>query len=80
MGTSKKKKKIKKLDDNNAEKNLKKNIFSRIPKSFTYTLPGQKQRLILGSIVIGLNLLLLGAIYLYFNNPAFKDFVFQIGR
>ena len=49
-------------------------------KKFTYTLPGKRQINIFGSIVIGLNLILLILIILYLNNPQFHDFVFNFGR
>ena len=49
-------------------------------KKFTYTLPGKKQINIFGSIVIGLNLILVLLVILYLNNQAFHDFVFNVGR
>ena len=49
-------------------------------KKFTYTLPGKRQINIFGSIVIGLNSVLVILIFLYFNNKEFHDFVFNVGR
>ena len=49
-------------------------------KKFTYTLPGKKQINIFGSIVLGLNLILVLMIFLYLNNQEFHDFVFNVGR
>ena len=49
-------------------------------KKFTYTLPGKKQINIFGSIVIGLNIILLLLVGLYLNNQEFHDFVFNVGR
>ncbi len=49
-------------------------------KKFTYTLPGKKQINIVGSIVIGLNIVLILIVILYLNNQEFHDFVFNIGR
>ena len=49
-------------------------------KKFTYTLPGKKQINIFGSIVIGLNIILVLLVFLYFKNQAFHDFVFNVGR
>ena len=49
-------------------------------KKFTYTLPGKKQINIFGSIVLGLNMILLLLIILYLNNQKFHDFVFNVGR
>ena len=49
-------------------------------KKFTYTLPGKKQINIFGSIVLGLNIILLLLVILYLNNQKFHDFVFNAGR
>ena len=49
-------------------------------KKFTYTLPGKKQINIFGSIVIGLNIILIMLVILYLKNPSFHDFVFNVGR
>ena len=49
-------------------------------KKFTYTLPGKKQINIFGSIVIGLNVILVLLVILYLKNQAFHDFVFNVGR
>ena len=49
-------------------------------KKFTYTLPGKKQINIFGSIVIGLNLILVLLVILYLKNQEFQDFVFNVGR
>ena len=49
-------------------------------KKFTYTLPGKKQINIFGSIVLGLNLILIILVILYLNNQEFHDFVFNVGR
>ena len=49
-------------------------------KKFTYTLPGKKQINIFGSIVLGLNVILILLVVLYLNNQEFHDFVFNVGR
>ena len=49
-------------------------------KKFTYTLPGKKQINIFGSIVIGLNLILLLLVFLYLKNQEFREFIFNVGR
>jgi len=49
-------------------------------KKFTYTLPGKKQINIFGSIVLGLNMVLLILVILYLKNEEFHDFVFNVGR
>ena len=49
-------------------------------KKFTYTLPGKKQINIFGSIVIGLNMILVLLVILFLKNQEFHDFVFNVGR
>ena len=49
-------------------------------KKFTYTLPGKKQINIFGSIVLGLNLILIFLVIFYLKNQEFHDFVFNVGR
>ena len=49
-------------------------------KKFTYTLPGKKQINIFGSLVIGLNMILVLLVLLYLKNQQFHDFVFNVGR
>ena len=49
-------------------------------KKFTYTLPGKNQINIFGSIVIGLNIILVLLVILYLKNQEFHDFVFNVGR
>ena len=70
---------------NNAEinepKKEKKGLSSFLKgKKLTYTLPGKRQINIFGSIVLGLNLILLLLVILYLNNQEFHDFVFSVGR
>jgi len=49
-------------------------------KKFTYTLTGKKQINIFGSIVLGLNMILILLVILYLKNQEFHDFVFNVGR
>ncbi len=49
-------------------------------KKLTYTLPGKKQINIFGSLVLGLNMVLVLLVLLYFNNPEFHNFIFNVGR
>ena len=49
-------------------------------KKFTYTLPGKKQINIFGSLVLGLNIILVLLVALYLTNQEFHDFVFNVGR
>jgi len=62
-------------------KQEKKGLFSFLrEKKFTYTLPGKKQINIFGTLVLGLNLILLFLVILYLNNKEFHDFIFNVGR
>jgi len=49
-------------------------------KKFTYTLPGKRQINIFGSIVLGLNMILILLVIFYLKNQEFHDFVFNVGR
>ena len=49
-------------------------------KKFSYTLPGKKQINIFGSIVLGLNIILIILVILYLNNQEFHNFIFNLGR
>ena len=49
-------------------------------KKFSYTLPSKKQINIFGSIVLGLNMILILLVILYLKNQEFHDFVFNVGR
>ena len=62
-------------------KNEKKGLFSFLKdKKITYTLPGKKQINIFGSIVLGLNIVLIFLVVLYLKNQEFHDFIFNVGR
>ena len=45
-----------------------------------YRMPGKRQRVFLGGTVIVLNALLVIAVIVYFSNPAFQEFIYNIGR
>ena len=71
----------KKNDKVNESKKEKKGLAAFLKgKKFTYTLPGKKQINIFGSIVLGLNMILIFLVVLYLKNQAFHDFVFNVGR
>ena len=55
-------------------------VLLKLPGGFEYKMPGKRQRIIVASIVVGLNMLLLVAVGLYFYVPGFKDFIYNIGR
>ncbi len=72
---------VKNDESNKGPKEEKRGLASILKgKKITYTLPGKKQINIIGSIVIGLNLVLILLVILYLNNQQFRDFVFNIGR
>ena len=72
---------IKELKKEKKEKKEKKGLAAFLEgKKFTYTLPGKKQINIFGSIVLGLNLILILLVILYLKNQEFRDFVFNVGR
>ena len=74
--------KSKEFDSNN--KNITKtqkgfNSFLK-GKKLTYTLPGKRQISAFAIIVLSLNFLFLIGIILYFKNPLFHNFIFNLGR
>ena len=72
---------IKESKKEKKEKKEKKGLAAFLKgKKFTYTLPGKKQINIFGSIVLGLNLILILLVVLYLKNQEFRDFVFNVGR
>ena len=55
-------------------------VLVNLPAGLKYKVPGKRQRVIIGSIVIGLNLLLVISVLVYFYSPSFQDFVYNFGR
>tara|TARA_Y100001970_G_C13870634_1_gene668825 strand:+ start:146 stop:457 length:312 start_codon:yes stop_codon:yes gene_type:complete len=55
-------------------------VLLSLPGGLKYNLPGKRQRVLLGSIVVGLNIILVIAVIFYFYSPAFQDFVYNLGR
>ena len=55
-------------------------VLVNLPAGLKYKVPGKRQRVIIGSVVIGLNLLLVISVILYFYSPAFQSFVYNFGR
>ena len=47
---------------------------------FEYKTPTKKTRVFLGALVLGLNLILVLAVLLYFYVPAFHEFIYNVGR
>ena len=55
-------------------------VLVNLPAGLKYKVPGKRQRVIIGSIVIGLNILLVISVLVYFYSPSFQDFVYNVGR
>ena len=55
-------------------------VLVNLPGGLKYKVPGKRQRVIIGSIVIGLNVLLVISVLVYFYNPSFQDFIYNFGR
>ena len=64
-------------EESNPKKGLAKILAE---KKFTYTLPGKKQINIFATIVLSLNFIMIVGIILFFNNDAFHEFIFNVGR
>jgi len=55
-------------------------VLVNLPAGLKYKVPGKRQRVIIGSIVIGLNVLLVVSVLVYFYSPSFQDFIYNFGR
>ncbi len=55
-------------------------VLLNLPAGLKYKMPGKRQRVIIGSLVMGLNLILLIVVGLYFYAPGFKEFIYNVGR
>ena len=55
-------------------------VLLNLPAGFKYKMPGKNQRVLIGSIVVGLNVLLVISVVAYFYIPAFQDFIYNVGR
>ena len=55
-------------------------VLVNLPAGLKYKVPGKRQRVIIGSIVIGLNVLLVISVLVYFYIPSFQDFIYNFGR
>ena len=71
-----------KLQENKFNKSSSKDpdVLVNLPAGLKYKVPGKRQRVIIGSIVIGLNVLLVISVLVYFYSPSFQDFVYNFGR
>ena len=70
----------KKIDNRSNNNSKEGEVLLSLPGGFKYQLPGKRQRVILGSVVLGLNLILVLAVVVYFYSPAFQSFVYNFGR
>ncbi|WP_413683772.1 hypothetical protein [Prochlorococcus sp. MIT 1011] len=66
--------KFKKLSTNDPD------VLVNLPAGMKYKVPGKRQRVIIGSIVIGLNVLLVISVLVYFYSPSFQEFIYNFGR
>ena len=55
-------------------------VLVNLPAGMKYKVPGKRQRVVIGSIVIGLNVLLVISVLFYFYNPSFQEFIYNFGR
>tara|TARA_B100001029_G_C15008395_1_gene422598 strand:+ start:825 stop:1100 length:276 start_codon:yes stop_codon:yes gene_type:complete len=55
-------------------------VLVNLPAGLKYKVPGKRQRVIIGSLVIGLNVLLVISVLVYFYIPSFQDFIYNFGR
>ena len=55
-------------------------VLLNLPAGLKYKMPGKRQRVLIGSIVVGLNALLVIGVIVYFYSPSFQDFIFNLGR
>ncbi|KGG11959.1 MULTISPECIES: hypothetical protein [Prochlorococcus] len=62
------------------EESSKQEVLLKLPGGFEYKMPGKRQRIVVASLVVGLNMLLLIAVALYFYVPQFKEFIYNVGR
>ena len=72
-----------KKEKNNKFKKLSSNdpdVLVNLPAGMKYKVPGKRQRVVIGSIVIGLNVLLVVSVLVYFYNPSFQEFIYNFGR
>ena len=74
--------KTEKVKENKFKKSNSKDpdVLVNLPAGLKYKVPGKRQRVIIGSIVIGLNALLVISVLVYFYSPSFQEFVYNFGR
>ena len=55
-------------------------VLLNLPAGMKYRMPGKRQRGVVGSIVVILNILLVLSVVVYFYSPAFQEFVYNFAR
>ena len=55
-------------------------VLINLPAGFKYKVPGKRQRFIIGSVVIGLDVLLVISVLVYFCSASFQIFIYNFGR
>ena len=55
-------------------------VLLNLPAGLKYKVPGKRQRVVVGGIVIALNILLILSVVLYFYSPSFQEFIYNFGR
>ena len=66
--------------NNSKTKSIDPNVDEYNFAGIKYRTPGKRQRIIVASVVLSLNVLLGLSVLLYFKNPGFKDLIFNLGR
>ena len=67
-----------KSNSNNTEEGQE--VLLNLPAGLKYRMPGKKQRVLVGSFVVILNILLVISVVLYFYIPGFQEFIYNFGR
>tara|TARA_Y100001968_G_scaffold292362_1_gene297505 strand:- start:131 stop:397 length:267 start_codon:yes stop_codon:yes gene_type:complete len=80
LSDEKKKPKMNSVKSNSSGKNEREEVLLDLPAGLKYRMPGKRQRVIIGSIVVGLNLLFVLGVIVYFYSPPFQQFVYNLGR
>ena len=76
----KKKPKMNSVKSNSSDNNKREEVLLNLPAGLKYRMPGKRQRVLIGSIVVGLNLVFVLGVIVYFYSPPFQQFVYNLGR
>tara|TARA_Y100001968_G_scaffold309654_1_gene329693 strand:- start:786 stop:1016 length:231 start_codon:yes stop_codon:yes gene_type:complete len=55
-------------------------VLLNLPAGLKYKMPGKRQRVIVGSVVVVLNIFLVLSVVVYFYSPPFQEFIYNFGR